>query len=236
MAEQKYVSPENLEAVETELKSWIIDKVKTAVDQLINGAPEAYDTLKEISEYISSHKNEYDALFALVGDKATKTDLTALQALVTKLQEQLSTTSHSHNNKDILDNTSASFTSDLLEKLNGLSNYDDSGIKKDITDLKDKEHSHSNKLVLDKITASYTVEEQTKLSGIDEGANKTTVDTELDETSENPVQNKTVATKFKEQEETIKTLKEDVDNIALSLQPMTPEEVDEMFDRVFNGE
>lgn len=236
MAEQKYVSPENLEAVETELKSWIIDKVKTAIDQLINGAPEAYDTLKEISEYISSHKNEYDALFALVGDKASKTDLTELQTTVANLQKQLSTSSHSHSNKTILDETTASFTSDLLKKLNGLSNYDDSGIKKDITDLKDKEHNHSNKLVLDKITASYTVEEQNKLSGIDEGANKTTVDTELDETSENPVQNKTVATKFKEQEETIKTLQEDVDNLALSLQPMTPEEVSEMFDRVFNGE
>lgn len=236
MAEQKYVSPENLEAVETELKSWIIGKVKTAVDQLIDGAPEAYDTLKEISEYISSHTNEYDALIALVGDKASKTDLTELQTTVASLQKQLSTSSHSHSNKTILDETTASFTSDLLKKLNGLSNYDDSGIKKDITDLKDNKHNHSNKLVLDKITASYTLEEQTKLSGIDEGANKTIVDTELDETSENPVQNKTVATKLKEQEETIKTLQEDVDNIALSLQPMTNEEVNEMFDRVFNGE
>ena len=236
MAEQKYVSPENLEAVETELKSWIINKVKTAVDQLINGAPAAYDTLKEISEYISSHKNEYDALFALVGDKASKTDLTELQTTVASLQKQLSTSSHSHSNKTILDETTASFTSELLTKLNGLSNYDDSGIKKDITDLKGNKHNHSNKLVLDKITASYTLEEQTKLSRIDEGANKTTVDTELDETSENAVQNKIVAVKFKEQEETIKTLQEDVDNIALSLQPMTPEEVDEMFNRVFNGE
>ncbi len=236
MAEQKYVSPENLEAVETELKSWIINKVKTAVDQLINGAPAAYDTLKEISEYISSHKNEYDALFALVGDKASKTDLTELQTTVASLQKQLSTSSHSHSNKTILDETTASFTSELLTKLNGLSNYDDSEIKKDITDLKNNKHNHSNKLVLDKITASYTLEEQTKLSRIDEGANKTTVDTELDETSENAVQNKIVAVKFKEQEETIKTLQEDVDNIALSLQPMTPEEVDEMFNRVFNGE
>ena len=236
MAEQKYVSPENLEAVEKELKSWIIDKVKTAIDQLIDGAPEAYNTLKEISEYISSHKNEYDALFALVGDKASKTDLTELQTTVASLQKQLSTSSHSHSNKTILDETTASFTSELLTKLNGLSNYDDSGIKKDITELKDNKHNHSNKLVLDEITASYTVEEQNKLSGIDEGANKTTVDTGLDETSENAVQNKIVAVKFKEQEETIKTLQEDVDNIALSLQPMTSEEVSEMFDRVFNGE
>ncbi len=236
MAETKYVSPENLEAVETELKSWIIEKVKTAIDQLVDGAPEALNTLKEISEYISSHTDEYNALIALVGDKASKTDLTELQTTVASLQKQLSTSSHSHSNKTILDETTASFTSELLTKLNGLSNYDDSGIKKDITGLKEKEHNHSNKLVLDKITASYTVEEETKLSGIDEGANKTTVDTELDETSENPVQNKIVAAKVKEQDETIKSLQEDVDNLSLSLQPMTPEEVSQMFERVFYGD
>ena len=236
MAKTKYVSPENLEAVETELKSWIIDKVKTAIDQLVDGAPEALNTLKEISNYISSHTDEYNALIALVGDKASKTDLTALQTTVASLQKQLSTSSHSHSNKTILDETTASFTSDLLTKLNGLSNYDDSGIKKDITDLKDNKHNHSNKLVLDKITAGYTVEEQTKLSGIDEGANKTIVDTELDDTSENPVQNKIVAAKVKKQDETIKTLQEDLDNLSLSLQPMTDEEVSQMFERVFNGD
>ena len=236
MAKTKYVSPENLEAVETELKSWIIEKVKTAIDQLVDGAPEALNTLKEISNYISSHTDEYNALIALVGDKASKTDLTALQTTVASLQKQLSTSSHSHSNKTILDETTASFTSDLLTKLNGLSNYDDSGIKKDITDLKDNKHNHSNKLVLDKITAGYTVEEQTKLSGIDEGANKTIVDTELDDTSENPVQNKIVAAKVKKQDETIKTLQEDLDNLSLSLQPMTDEEVSQMFERVFNGD
>lgn len=236
MAETKYVSPENLEAVETELKNWIIDKVKTAVDQLVDGAPDALNTLKEISDYISSHTDEYNALIALVGDKASKTDLTALQTTVASLQKQLSTSSHSHSNKAILDATTASFTSELLTKLNGLSNYDDSKIREDITGLKEKEHNHSNKLVLDKITASYTVEEQTKLSEIDEGANKTIVDAELDEKSENPVQNKIVAAKVKEQDATIKTLQEDVDSLSLSLQPMTPEEVSQMFERVFNGD
>ena len=236
MAEQKYVSPENLEAVETELKSWIISKVKTAVDQLVDGAPEALNTLKEISEYISSHTDEYNALIALVGDKASKTELTELQTTVTGLQKQLSTSSHSHSNKAILDATTAIFTSDLLKKLNGLSNYDDTEIKEDIAGLKEKEHNHSNKLVLDKITAGYTVEEQTKLSGIDEGANKTVIDTKFDEMSENPVQNKIVTAKLKEQDEAFNTLQEDMDSLALSIQPMTDEEVNEMFNRIFYGD
>lgn len=41
-------------------------------------------------------------------------------------------------------------------------------------------------------TNDYTTTEKTKLSGIEEGANKTTVDSELNGISTNPVQNKTV--------------------------------------------
>lgn len=44
---------------------------------IIDGAPAAYDTLKEISEYISTHTTEYEALAALAGEKAAQTDLTA---------------------------------------------------------------------------------------------------------------------------------------------------------------
>lgn len=41
---------------------------------LVKDAPEAYDTLKEISEYISTHKTEYDALLAVSGGKVDKVD------------------------------------------------------------------------------------------------------------------------------------------------------------------
>lgn len=51
-------------------------------------------------------------------------------------------------------------------------------------------HSHNNKTILDNTTASYTTAEKDKLAGIEEGANKTTVDSYLSETSTNPVQNK----------------------------------------------
>lgn len=55
-----------------EFAQGVADKVK---NDLIDGAPGTYDTLKEISEYISTHKSEYDALVALVGDKAAQSDL-----------------------------------------------------------------------------------------------------------------------------------------------------------------
>lgn len=45
-------------------------------------------------------------------------------------------------------------------------------------------------------TNDYTSEEKEKLAGIEDGANKTTVDSSLSSTSTNPVQNKVINTKF----------------------------------------
>ena len=53
-------------------------------------------------------------------------------------------------------------------------------------------HSHENGDVLDAIEEAYTTAEKTKLAGIEEGANKTVVDTELSAESTNPVENKAV--------------------------------------------
>lgn len=236
MAEVKYVSPENLEATENQLKTWITDKIKTAIDQLVDGAPEALDTLKEISDYISTHKSEYDALLALVGDKASQADLTALQAVVTALQATVTASTHTHDNLAVLDATTASFTTELLTKLNSLVNYDDTELAARVQATEETAHSHSNKLILDGTTASYTSEEQTKLAGIDEGANKTTVDTALSSTSTNPVQNKVINAKITSLEELAEAAQEDIDTLAASITPMTDLEVTEMFNRVFNAE
>lgn len=47
-------------------------KISTAINALIDGAPETYDTLKEIAEYISSDKTAMDALNAAIGGKVDK--------------------------------------------------------------------------------------------------------------------------------------------------------------------
>ena len=70
---KKYLDLEGTKSFKTLLLAAaqeIADKVKT---DIVDGAPEAFDTLKEVSDYIATHKNEYDALVALVGDKAAKT-------------------------------------------------------------------------------------------------------------------------------------------------------------------
>ena len=46
--------------------------ISTAISNLIDGAPETYDTLKEIAEYIASDKTAMDTLNAAIGEKADK--------------------------------------------------------------------------------------------------------------------------------------------------------------------
>ncbi len=47
-------------------------KISAAIDELIGGAPAAYDTLKEIADYIAAHKEVSDALSAAIGGKVDK--------------------------------------------------------------------------------------------------------------------------------------------------------------------
>lgn len=73
-------------------------KIKAAIDELVNGAPEAYDTLKELADYIDEHKEAADALNAAIGNKVDKVEgkglstedfTTALKAKLDALPESL---------------------------------------------------------------------------------------------------------------------------------------------------
>lgn len=50
----------------------IVDYVNQKISELIGGAPEAYNTLKEIADYITSHKSVSDALNQAITNKAEK--------------------------------------------------------------------------------------------------------------------------------------------------------------------
>lgn len=56
--------------------------ISAAISNLIGGAPETYDTLKEIADYIAAHQEVVDALNAAIGNKADKSTVNTLQALV----------------------------------------------------------------------------------------------------------------------------------------------------------
>lgn len=47
-------------------------KITTAINNLIDGAPATYDTLKEIADYIETHEEAATALQAAIGDKVDK--------------------------------------------------------------------------------------------------------------------------------------------------------------------
>lgn len=92
------------------------------------GVPEAYDTFKELADYISTHQEAADALTAAVGNKADKTTVEALQATI--------------NGLGALANKSTVEESDLSAAL-----------KEKINAASEGNHAHSNKAVLDGITA-----------------------------------------------------------------------------------
>ena len=77
----KFISKDNIDSslstsstnpVQNKVVNAAIQAVSNKVDNLISDAPEAYDTLKEISDYISTHENEYEALLAISGNKVDK--------------------------------------------------------------------------------------------------------------------------------------------------------------------
>jgi hypothetical protein len=75
-------------------------EIKAAIADLIGGAPETFDTLKEISDYIAEHQDVVDAINAAIGNKADKSALDALQ-------EAIDASSHNHDNKAVLDGITA---------------------------------------------------------------------------------------------------------------------------------
>lgn len=101
--------------------------ISTAISGLINGAPETYDTLKEIADYISTNDTAMDALNAAIGNKADKTAFEAVKATVDALGALAS--------KDKV--AEADLADELKEKVNAAS---------------EGNHSHLNKATLDKIT------------------------------------------------------------------------------------
>ena len=99
-------------------------KISAAISDLIGGAPETYDTLKEIADYVSEHQDVVGTLNAAIGQKASAADLTAAVERIDALEA-----------KKVAE---ADLDTALAEKIN---------------DASAANHSHSNKTVLDAITA-----------------------------------------------------------------------------------
>lgn len=109
--------------------------ISTAISGLINGAPETYDTLKEIADYIDAHQDVVDALNASIGSKADASVVATLQETVTAI-------------KTVTDSLGA------LATKNSVAESDlDEALKAKVNAAAEGNHSHGNKAVLDGITA-----------------------------------------------------------------------------------
>lgn len=109
--------------------------ISAAISQLIGGAPETYDTLKEIADYIASHEDVVTALNQAIGAKADKSTVETLSATVASI-------------KAVTDALGVLASKDKVAE----TDLDDA-LKTKINNVSSQNHSHDNKSVLDSITS-----------------------------------------------------------------------------------
>ena len=121
--------------------------ISTAIDGLIGGAPETYDTLKEIADYIASHEEVVEALNSAIGNKLDKSIFDTFKGTVAKLGALAGKDKVTENDLD----------AGLAEKVNAASEGTHSHAHKDVLDgltsdgAAAAQHSHANQTELDKI-------------------------------------------------------------------------------------
>ena len=71
------------------------NRVKTAIDKLVNGAPAALDTLKELADAVQSGKTQADDLIKLINLRLTKSEAEATYATKSELSGKADN-SHTH--------------------------------------------------------------------------------------------------------------------------------------------
>lgn len=128
----------NARAKTTDMNTAISTAVSNLKNELMGeGVPEAYDTFKELADYISSHQEAADALTAAVGNKADKATVDTIQATINALGS--------------------------LAKKSTVSETDlDTALKAKVNAAAEGNHSHDNKSVLDGITADDVTEWDSK--------------------------------------------------------------------------
>lgn len=106
------------------------------IAELINGAPETMDTLKEVADAIAEHKDVETALNEAIGKKANQTEMDAhtendvIHTTVTEKSDwnDASSKKHSHSNKSVLDGITSTLitawnkVADKLDKTGDASN------------------------------------------------------------------------------------------------------------------
>ena len=160
-------------------------RITEKVAEIVADAPEDFDTLKEISDWISHHEDSAAAM-----NTAIQQNTTAIAGKVDKVTGKgLSTEDFTTAEKTKLEGIETGANKTVVDS--ALSSSSTNPVQNKV--IKESLDSKVDKVSgKDLSTNDFTNADKTKLSGIEEGATKTIVDTDLSNTSTNPVQNKAV--------------------------------------------
>ncbi len=103
---------------ETYSKEEVKTVLNNRINELVDGAPETFDTLKEIADYIAEHEEIARALNEAIGNKVDK-----------------------ETGKSLISNAE-------IERLAGVENYDDTEIKKKIDTLEENTQNTPNEQMI----------------------------------------------------------------------------------------
>ena len=157
--------------------------ISDAIDALIDGAPATYDTLKEISDWIATHQDEYAALIAAIAGKVDKVEGKGLSTedYTTAEKTKLAGIEANANNYTL----PAATTSALGGVKVGANLAIDSS-----TGVLSGDYSAATTSAAGLMSAT----DKTKLDGIEAGATAITVDSAISSSSTNPVENQAIYT------------------------------------------
>ena len=159
--------------------------ISDAIDDLINGAPATYDTLKEIADWIATHQSEYEALIAAIAGKVDKVEGKGLSTedYTTAEKTKLAGIEAGANNYTLPTATA--------NALGGIKVGANLAIDS-TTGVLSGDYSAATTSAAGLMSST----DKAKLDGIAAGATAVTVDSAMSSTSENPVQNKVLYTEL----------------------------------------
>ena len=157
--------------------------ISDAIDDLINGAPATYDTLKEIADWIATHQSEYEALIAAIAGKVDKVEGKGLSTedYTTAEKTKLAGIEAGANNYTLPTATASA--------LGGIKVGDNLAIDSSTGVL-----SGNYSAATTSANGLMSSTDKSKLDGIAAGATAVTVDSSITSSSENPVQSAAIYT------------------------------------------
>ena len=165
----------------------ISSTVTAEIAKVVADAPENFDTLKEMSDWIAGHENDASTMNSAISDN--KTAITALQSGKADKSEIPTTVSELTDSADYAKKTDIPTTlpanggnADTVNNHTVESNVPTDAVFTDTT----------YETVTQTEDGLMSAADKAKLDGVEVGATKTLIDIELSSTSTNPVQNKVV--------------------------------------------